>query len=305
MRVGGRAEVLLEPANPEEFREAVVATRERGLELRVLGGGANLIIADGVIPGVVLRTDRMRRVFRPSEEEASDPIGAGEGAEPSARVAFDRTRDPRLVAWCGASMPGLARTAAQLGWTGLEGLVGVPGSIGGGLAMNAGGRWGEVWDAVERVLLLDEEGRLVERKRDECSPGYRDGNLGSSLALGAVLKLEVETVAAVKERSKQFLLEKNAVQPVSERSAGCIFKNPDPEVSGGLSAGQLVEAAGCKERTRGDAIVSPLHGNFILNRGEARAADVLGLIDEVRDRVADHSGVRLEIEVQRWIPREA
>ncbi len=305
MRVGGRAEVLLEPADPKELREAVVAARERELEIRMLGGGANLIIADGVLPGVVIRTDRMRRVFRPNEDSAEeDALGLVDGIEPSARVAFDRTSDPRLVVWCGASMPGLARTATQLGWTGLEGLVGVPGSIGGGLAMNAGGRWGEIWDVVERVLLLDEHGELIEKTRDECSPSYRNGDLGSAIAVSAVLQLTVDSIPAVTERSKQFLIEKNAVQPVSERSAGCIFKNPDPERSNGLSAGQLVDQAGCKGRERGDAIVSPLHGNFIINRGKACATDVFALIDEVRQIVADHSGVPLEIEVKRWIPEE-
>lgn len=304
MRVGGRVEVLLEPADPKELREAVAATRERGLELRMLGGGANLIIGDGLLPGVVIRTDRMRRVFRPNESDSKeeDALGLVDGIEPSARVAFDRESDPRLVVWCGASMPGLARTAKQLGWTGLEGLVGVPGSIGGGLAMNAGGRWGELWEVVERVLLIDENGELVEKTRAECSPSYRNGDLGNAIAVSAVLQLTVDTVPAVTERSKQFLIEKNKVQPVSENSAGCIFKNPDPEKSNGLSAGQLVDQAGCKGRTIGDAIVSPLHGNFIVNRGNASATDVLALIDEVRQIVADHSGVQLEIEVKRWIP---
>jgi len=306
MRVGGRAEVLLEPADPKELREAVVAVRERGLELRMLGGGANLIIADGVLPGAVICTDRMRRVFRPNEANSGeeDALGLVDGIEPSARVAFDRESDPRLVVWCGTKMPGLAHTAAKLGWTGLEGLVGVPGSIGGGLAMNAGGRWGEIWSVVERVLLIDAEGELVEKTREECNPSYRNGDLGDSIAMSAVLQLGVETVPAVTERSRQFLIEKNKVQPVSERSAGCIFKNPDPELSDGRSAGQLVDQAGCKGREKGAAIVSPLHGNFITNRGGARATDVLALIDEVRQVVADDSGVQLEIEVKRWIPSQ-
>ena len=180
MKVGGRAEFLLEPANPQELAEAYLAAREwcdehPERELRVLGGGANLIIPDGTLQGVVLGTDRMRRVFRPHEEQDDDPLKSGEGTVPNARVAFDRESDPRLVAWCGASMPGLARMATQLGWTGLEGLVGVPGSLGGGLAMNAGGRWGEVWDTVERVMVLDPEGELRELTRDECTPGYRNG----------------------------------------------------------------------------------------------------------------------------------
>lgn len=305
MKVGGRAEVLLEPADPRELARAYVAAREwcdatPERELRVLGGGANLIVPDGTLAGVVIATDRMRRVFRPHEEQDDDPLKSGEGTVPSARVAFDRESDPRLVAWCGASMPGLARMAGQLGWTGLEGLVGVPGSLGGGLAMNAGGRWGEVWDAVERVMVLDPKGELRELARGDCAPAYRDGNLGANIAVGAVLALEVDSIPAVKERSREFLLEKNAVQPVSLASAGCIFKNPDPDVSDGRTAGQLVDQCGGKGRRRGAAQVSELHGNFIVNTGGARANDVLELIRDVQELVAQRTGVLLEVEVRRW-----
>jgi UDP-N-acetylmuramate dehydrogenase len=104
----------------------------------------------------------------------------------------------------------------------------------------------------------------------------------------------------VKERGRDYLLEKNRAQPVTESSAGCVFKNPDPNASGGLSAGKLIEHCGLKGRTRGDAIVSPLHGNFIVNRGAARASDVLALIEEVRAIVAEKTGIVLELEAKIW-----
>jgi UDP-N-acetylmuramate dehydrogenase len=308
MKVGGRAEWLLEPADPEELRRAYLRALELGHAPRVLGGGANLIVADGVLPGVVIATDRLRRLFRPSPDapagasEALD-VGAGLSVSIADARAFWSERahaDPRLVAWCGVSMPGIARAAQELGWSGFEGLVGVPGHVGGGVAMNAGGRWGSVWDAVELVRVLEPDGGVRDLARADCAPRYRDGDLAGRIVLGCVLRLRPESVAAVRERTREFLLEKNKSQPVTEHSSGCIFKNPDPELADGRSAGRLIEDAGAKGLARGDAVVSAKHANFIVNRGRASAADVLGLIEDVRARVETRTGIRLEREVRVW-----
>jgi UDP-N-acetylmuramate dehydrogenase len=298
LEVGGAAEWLLEPATPEEFVAACAAARERGCEPRVLGGGANLLLPDGLIRGVVITTARMARVFRPQPGDADGDAGFAPEL-PSLRV-LERGEDARLVAWAGAPLPGLVRIARDLGWSGLEGLAGVPGHLGGGVAMNAGGRWGELWDVVERVRLLTSTGELVERRRSECQPRYRDGNLGGAFVLGAVLALKVDERAAVKERVADTLRQKSAAQPVTEHSCGCVFKNPPKEKSGGLGAGQLIEQAGAKGLARGAAVVSEKHGNFIVNRGGARAADVFALIAEVRTRVAERTGIELELEVKVW-----
>ena len=299
MRVGGVAEWLLEPIDPDELREAWLAAKEHGGPIRLLGGGANLIIDDGVLPGVVISTARMRRSFRLGDEPSGsdDPFLR---EEPQAVTHDQETGPPRLVAWAGSSMPGLVRSAAELGWTGLEGLVGVPGSLGGGVAMNAGGRPGWMWDVVQSVRVLDANGDFQDIPREDCNPVYRDGGLGSAIVVGAVLLLERSNKHEVRERMKTFLHEKKAVQPVTEASSGCIFKNPDPDASDGRSAGMLVEQAGAKGLTRGDAIVSELHGNFIINRGQATAVDVLTLIEDVKDRVAERFGIALQTEVKRW-----
>jgi len=297
LKVGGRAAWLLEPATPEELVAAVGAARERGHEPRLLGGGANLLLEDGTFPGVVITTERLARVFRPSPE-------GGEGTTfqptlPNLRV-LERGEDARLVGWAGAPMPGLVRITRDLGWSGLEGLAGVPGHLGGGVAMNAGGRWGELWDVVERVRLLTRAGEVVERMRAACQPRYRDANLDGAIVLGVVLALRVDQRAAVKERVSDYLRQKSAAQPVTEHSCGCVFKNPPKERSGGLGAGQLIEQAGAKGLASGDAVVSEKHGNFIVNRGHARASDVFALIREVRARVADRFGLELELEVKVW-----
>jgi len=299
IQVGGSVEWLLEPRTPEELRLAVLAAREAGFEPRILGGGANLIVADGVLPGVVIATDRMQRVFRPGRDVSSEE-SLREIAPDDRMAPESASEDARLVAWAGASMPRIVSTTQKFGWTGFEGLVGVPGNVGGGIAMNAGGRWGEMWDVVECVLLVDEEGAFVEKARAECSPTYRNGQLGRAIVASAVLRFRPDAKAAVIERCRDYLKQKKDAQPVTEKSAGCIWKNPDPAKSGGLSAGKLVEQCGGKKRSRGDAVVSELHGNFIVNRGKASATDVLTLIEDVHDLVAQKTGISLEREVKVW-----
>lgn len=299
IQVGGSAEWLLEPRTPEELRLAVVAAREAGFEPRILGGGANLIVADGVLAGVVIATDRLQRVFRPGRELSSEE--SLREIEPDDRMAPQSPKeDARIVAWAGASMPRIVSTTQKFGWTDFEGLVGVPGNVGGGIAMNAGGRWGEMWDVVERVLLIGEDGNFVEKARGECQPTYRNGQLGRAIVASAVLRFRPDEKAAVVERCRDYLKQKKDAQPVTERSAGCVWKNPDREKSGGLSAGKLVEQCGGKGMSRGDAVVSHLHGNFIVNRGKATATDVLTLIEDVHDLVAQKTGISLEREVKVW-----
>ena len=304
MHVGGRVEWLLEPRTPAELSETWKLCHERGLEPRILGGGANTVIDDGLLPGAVVTTERLRRVYRPTADAGGEQELAIGGAPRGEMALPDPAEDPRLVAWAGCTLPALVRAARQLGYSGMEGLVGVPGQVGGALAMNAGGKWGDMWDVVERILLLEPDGRLSEVPRADCSPTYRDGGLGGRVAVGAVLRFEPRPKAEIQERMTTYLVEKNRSQPVTQWSSGCIFKNPDREVSAGRSAGGLVEDCGCKELRRGDAEVSALHGNFIVNRGKATAGDVFALMEEVQTRVAERTGIQLAFEVRRWRPED-
>jgi UDP-N-acetylmuramate dehydrogenase len=271
--------------------------------------GANLIIDDGTLPGVVISTQRVRRTFRPLEPGQTiqpDELSEEEAAKlldiEAPAIAAD---DPRLIVWAGASLPGLVRAGNELGWSGLEGLIGVPGTLGGAIAMNAGGRWGDIWDVVDMVRVLRADGEFEDIARADGNPGYRNGGLGDSIVVGAVLRLELDNKLQVAERSKQYLLEKRAVQPVTESSAGCVFKNPGGAKAGNpnskkISAGQLIDELGLKSLKRGPAQVSELHGNFIVNRGGATGSDVFGLIDDLKRAVQDMRGIDLEVEVKRW-----
>ena len=209
------------------------------------------------------------------------------------------------MVWSGAPLPKLCRAARDLGYSGLEKMAGVPGHVGGGIAMNAGGKDpdGTLWqmsDVVEQIRVVNAAGEMEDIARDAWSPEYRDGRLGDVIVAGAVLRFEPRPKAEVAEASREYLRRKNAVQPVTERSAGCIFKNPDPERSGGKTAGLLVDEAGGKGRRRGEATISARHGNFLINTGAATAADVFGLIEEVQDLVAQRTGLELECEVKLW-----
>jgi len=298
--VGGPAAWLLEPATPEELRAALCAAREQGWPVRLLGAGANLLVDDGEHPYVVITTERMRRLFR-APRDAQRERGAALFLELDAQAdEAAGERDPRLIAWAGVSLPGLVNKAAALGLGGLEGLVGVPGHVGGGLAMNAGGRWGELWDHVESALVVDEQGELQELTRANHAVGYRDGKLGARVVVGAVLRLEPGSPAEVQARTREYLQAKRSAQPLTERSAGCVFQNPPREASDGRSAGQLLEAAGCKGLRIGDALVSPKHANFLVNAGRARSADARALIERMRRAVHDRFGIELRQEVKDW-----
>ncbi|HPF15004.1 MAG: FAD-binding protein [Planctomycetes bacterium] len=300
MRVGGSVRWLLEPTSPDELRGAYLAALESGLPIRFLGGGANIVAADGTWNGVVISSAQMRRIFRPLPG-TSDTEGMDAGDADFRMAMPEPAYDPRLIAWAGCTLPALVRTTKGLGYSGLEGLMGVPGHVGGGIAMNAGGSWGDIWDHIEFVRLLNPEGEFVDVPRAAAHPTYRNGNLNGGLVVGAVWKLEPAPKLVVEARIREYLLHKQKVQPVTQWSAGCVFKNPDPERSEGRSAGKLVDDVGLKGFAIGDAQVSPLHGNFIVNLGKASASQVFELMDQVQDRVAQATGVELEFEVKRWL----
>ena len=308
-RLGGCAEWLLEPTHPDQFVEAYRTALEAGFTPRILGGGANLLIADGRLEGVVITTARMSRLFRPRDASV-EPTFEGEDelqpllphlvGKPDPELEPERELDPRLVAWAGVGLPGLVRTTRLLGWSGFEGMVGVPGHLGGGVAMNAGGRWGEMWDVIESVRVLTPDGKLEHKDRAQCRPGYRNGNLNGGIVLGALLRFEISTRAQVEAEVRRYLAEKSKAQPLTERSSGCIFKNPDPETSGGKGAGLLIQECGGKGWTEGGAMVSPKHANFIVNTGGATTREVLRLIERLRELVAEKTGIELETEVKVW-----
>ncbi len=268
LKIGGPAEFFYAPQRPEDLAALLTRLESAGTPCRLLGGGANTLAPDGGVWGAVVHTGALRGLFREGN---------------------------RLRAWPGVTLPQLVRAACDAGLGGVEKLIGVPGQIGGALAMNAGSsEWG-IWDAVEEVTLWEPGGGMRAFRPEEIGPRYRDGNLRGRVVLECALRLRPEEPAALKARQDEFLRRKNATQPVTLSSAGCAFKNPP-----GDSAGRLVDAAGMKGAREGGAKISPLHANFIVNCGGASAADVRALATRAEEAVAARFGVRLERELVLW-----
>jgi UDP-N-acetylmuramate dehydrogenase len=268
LRVGGPAEYFVEATCLRDVGDTVNAARELGLPLHVLGGGSNLLIADEGVSGVVLSLHGMKKI---------NVFGS------------------KVQVQAGANLSTLVNRCSAEGLAGPQSLAGIPGCVGGALAMNAGGRYGEIADYVERVIWINPQGELESRYREEIDFGYRISELRHGVVIETVLHGGVGDRSELIARAREILQQKLNAQPYSEFSAGCAFKNPI-----GQSAGRMIDLAGCKGLRVGGAQVSDRHGNFIINTGEARAAEVIELMRQVTQRVFEAHGVELKPEVQVW-----
>ncbi|BCX47040.1 UDP-N-acetylmuramate--L-alanineligase [Haloferula helveola] len=269
MLVGGPAQFWIEPHTFEAFAEAVAYCRERGIAVRVVGRGSNLLVRDGGIRGAVIH---------PKGGEFNDCHVDEEG---------------HVVAGAGVRLKKVASVAEAAGIGGFEWMEGIPGNVGGALRMNAGAMGVETFDQVVSVTLLGEDGEIVTRSRDEVESFYRNvPELRRNFALKAVFSGEPDTAENIRQRWDDSRAKRRATQPVAA-SAGCIFKNPEA-----VPAGMLVDELGMKGTGEGPAEVSAEHGNFIVNRGGAKAGDVLGLIERIRGQARMKRNIELETEVK-------
>lgn len=267
-RVGGPARHFYRPADSADLQR-FLHQLPADEPLLWLGLGSNLLVRDGGFPGTVIATS-----------------GRLQG--------LSRVGDGLIRAEAGASCAAVARFAARAGLVGLEFLAGIPGTLGGALAMNAGAFGGETWAQVRRVETLDRHGVVRERLPDEFQVGYRTvGGPAGEWFLAALLALEPGDVEQAQQRIRSLLERRNRAQPIGLPSCGSVFRNP-----AGDHAARLIEAAGLKGLGRGGAQVSEKHANFIINTGGAKAADIEGLIEQVRDRVLQTSGIALQTEVR-------
>jgi UDP-N-acetylmuramate dehydrogenase len=269
-RIGGPARYLAEPDTVDQLRELVSRCRENEIPLYVLGAGANLLIDDAGVKGMVIR---LRQGEFLNAQLVDEGLRAGSGADMG-----------RLVLRC-----------VRDGLSGLEGLTGIPGSVGGCVKMNAGGAFGDIGSCVENVKVMTEDGEIFTRHHDDLAFAYRSTNITSAFILGAEFRLAEDDPQRILKQVKQIWIYKKNTQPLGGRNAGCVFKNPR-----GMSAGALIDKAGLKGRRVGGAYVSQKHANFILTDEGATASDVLKLINTIRDVVHDNAGVYLELEIEVW-----
>jgi UDP-N-acetylmuramate dehydrogenase len=282
--VGGPARWMLRPRSVEELSAAVARCRQEGVHVYVLGLGANLLVSDEGVDGAVLRLSEpaFRKVnWQPDPETAS----GGASTQDCATVTVG----------AGMNMARLTLDAVMRGLTGMECMAGIPGSLGGIIRMNAGGKFGQIADVVRDVTVLDPDGTVQRLTHAEVEFSYRHTELAGCIVLGATLALKQDSPTAVRKRYDEIWEYKRASQPLADCSAGCVFKNPP-----GNSAGRLIDQAGLKGYIVGGAYVSQQHANFIAAREGSSARDVLSLIGHIRRVVAERFGVELELEVEVW-----
>ena len=273
--IGGPAEFFIELARPEAIEKAIDGCRERGIPYLLLGAGTNLLIADRGVDGLVVRI-----VNRDHEIEGT-----------------------RVRAGAGLKMMRLARLVADANLRGFEFAIGVPGTVGGAVYQDAG-----CWGKEIREVLVEVDGFVPGRGPQKWTPGHldlgyrtsalRDGALKGALVVSAVVQLERGDGEEARQLMAKLTRERSETQPIKTKNCGSVFKNPK-----GDSAGRLVQAAGLRGARQGAAVVSELHGNFMVNQGGATAADVKRLIEHVMVEVKRRFGVQLEPEVEmvgRW-----
>ena len=273
-RVGGPAEWFAEPASPEELIAQASWAASEAMPFRCIGAGSNLLIADAGLPGLTLCSRRLQG----SVVEASEGWVEADAGEP---------------------IPTLARKVARAGLTGLEWSVGIPGTVGGAVVMNAGAQGGCTAEWLHSVRVIDpaKPTHPFILLASDLAFAYRHSRLQEEplLVLSARFRLEPgHDPAAVAARTSSNLLSRTSTQPYQQPSCGSVFRNPEPQ-----KAGRLIEELGLKGLQMGDAQVSPMHANFIVNLGAARATDINRLIQEVQHRVFDAHGIALHPEVKR------
>lgn len=269
-RVGGPADFFVTPKAKEEVRDVVRICKEAGMPYYIIGNGSNLLVSDAGYRGVIVQ------IYKEMNE---------------VKVEGDLVK-----AQAGALLSGIAAKALGAELSGFEFASGIPGTIGGACVMNAGAYGGEMKDVLESVTVLTGEGKIIELGRNELELGYRTSVIAKKgyIVLGAVLKLERGDGEKIKTYMDELKEKRVTKQPLEYPSAGSTFKRPE-----GYFAGKLIQDSGLKGFTVGGAQVSEKHSGFVINKGNATAADVMELIRQVTAKVKEDTGVTMEPEVKQ------
>jgi UDP-N-acetylmuramate dehydrogenase len=270
LKIGGSAELFVQPRSVGELTAVLRHCADAKVHLRVLGAGVNLLVRDEPLSGVVVRLSN----------PAFSHITVG---------------GTRVRAGCGATLPALISAAARHGLAGLETLIGIPATVGGALRHNAGGRGGEIGPLVRRVEVLDERGAVDVRERDELSFAESASNLDDAVLLAAEFELERDATDAIVKRMRKAWIQRQAGQPYSFQAAARIFQNPK-----GFHAAALIEQAGLARQKVGGAEISERNANYVVANPGTTARDVLRLVDLLKSKVHERTGIELERELVVW-----
>ncbi len=269
-KIGGVAEILAEPGNISELREVLRFCKDEKKKIFVLGNGSNVLINDDGIQGVVIR------------------VGGG-------NFKKIKREGNHIYSQAGANLSHLIRKTASWGLGGLEVLVGIPGTVGGAVIMNAGGKYGTISDTLRCVTTMDFDGEIKNYNCEDIGFPYRGCNLKERIIIEAEFILKKSKKEDVFERRDKMYKEKKERQPLHLRTMGCIFKNTEQ-----YKAAELIDKAGLKGLKVGGAIVSSLHANFVVNNGSASSEDMQNLINIVKEVVKKKFNVTLRPEIHVW-----
>ena len=271
LRIGGPADVLAVPNDPLSLKNLITILTEQHIPYITLGSGTNVLVRDGGIEGMVIMLPAFNRIEMIRDHEDSVEIFVEAGLPWQ-----------KLVNYC-----------KEKGYAGIEGLTGIPGTVGGAIFGNAGSYGYETKDVLETIALMDQRGMLYRSKAESLGFGYRRSAISRrDIILSANMRMKKDASELVSVRTEDFFRDRKEKQPLAEKSAGCVFKNPK-----GASAGKLIEETGFKGMSRGEIQVSPVHANFFVNRGKGTSVDYLNLMEYVSAKVQKKCGIALEPEI--------
>lgn len=272
-KIGGPADIMVEPAGRHDLSRLLMYLDDEKIPRIILGAGTNVLFHDAGFRGVVVRTKSLNRM-----DFQSDTVGVA-----------------TVIVAAGVPLPRLVNRAGEFGWTGLEDLWGIPGAFGGAVVTNAGAGQVSMSDPLVTIRLLSDRGEPITLNKQDFHSGYRSMEIPPrSVVVEGVLQLTRGRSQAIEARVAAARERRQNRQPSGVASAGCVFKNPSPEQTAGL----IIDRLGFKGMSVGDAEVSDVHANFIVNRGKARAADVLELVETIRTRVREEEGLELVLEIR-------
>jgi UDP-N-acetylmuramate dehydrogenase len=277
--VGGKADVLVSPRSTDALSLLLRRCYNSNIPFRVLGKGANLLVDDLGVDGVVVKLNH--NCFRTSRFNREGPIDA-------------------LHIMSGYDLSKAIMETARCGLDGLQVLAGIPASIGGAIRMNAGGNFGSISDTLSTVTCLTKSGELSTYRSGDLGFAYRESKIPDPIIVSATFDLTPGNPIQIRKSVKDIFAWKKSRQPLADTSAGCAFKNPLNNKGERISAGELIDKAGLKGLTIGGASVSQHHANFIITTAKGTARDVLSVMKDVRIRVFDSTGINLQNEVVVW-----
>lgn len=268
--LGGNADYFIRPQSLEQLKDVVGRCSENDIPIYVLGNGSNLLICDEGLKAAVVKL---------------------EGDEFSKKEYSEN----KVTAGAAVSLSELVLECTKKALAGLEGLTGIPGSIGGAVKMNSGGRFGDIGTVIEDVTLMDSRGNIFKKSKPELVFDYRRTNITAPFIIDTTIELTESDPDQIVRNVKEVWIYKKNNQPLNSRNTGCIFKNPR-----GVSAGALIDRAGLKGERVGGAVVSEKHANFIVAEDGCKSSDVIKLIEKVRQKVKERFDTDLELELEIW-----